>query len=207
MLHNTVKSAGTQTEMPTRILGRTGERVSMLGLGGSHIGKSDLSSTEAVRIIRAALDAGLNFMDNSWDYNNGHSETRLGKALKDGYREKAFVMTKVDGRTKKEASKQIQESLKRLGVDHIDLLQHHEIIRFEDADRIFEEDGAMQAFLEARDAGKIRYIGFTGHKDPHVHLYMLEKAKEHGFRFDTVQMPLNVMDAHFRSFRTHVLPV
>ena len=146
-------------------------------------------------------------MDNSWDYNDGESEIRMGQALKGGYRKKAFVMTKVDGRTKKEASRQINQSLKRLGVDHLDLLQHHEIIRFDDADRIFAEDGAMEAFTEARKAGKIRYIGFTGHKDPHVHLYMLSKAKERGFRFDTVQMPLNLMDAHFRSFQAHVLPV
>jgi predicted aldo/keto reductase-like oxidoreductase len=206
MLHNHAKPA-PQGEMPTRILGKTGERVSALGLGGSHIGKSGLSRRKAVRIIRAALDRGLSFMDNSWDYNDGESEIRLGKALKDGYREKAFVMTKVDGRTKKEANRQINQSLKRLGVDHVDLLQHHEVIRFEDADRIFAEGGAMEAFVEARKAGKIRYIGFTGHKDPHVHLYMLDKADQHGFQFDTVQMPLNVMDAHYRSFQEQVLPV
>jgi aryl-alcohol dehydrogenase-like predicted oxidoreductase len=133
----------------------------MLGLGGSHIGTPDLTNTEAVRIIRSALDRGLNFMDNSWDYNEGVSEIRLGKALKE-YRRKAFVMTKVDGRTSKEASRQIEQSLKRLGVDHIDLLQHHEVIRFDDADRIFAPNGAMEAFTEARKAGKIRYIGFTG---------------------------------------------
>jgi aryl-alcohol dehydrogenase-like predicted oxidoreductase len=194
-------------EMPTRILGKTGERVSMLGLGGSHIGQPTVTSREAVRIIRAALDRGLTFMDNSWDYNDGESEIRMGKALKDGYRKKTFLMTKIDGRTKKEASRQINQSLKRLGVDHLDLLQHHEVIRFDDADRIFAEGGAMEAVIEARKAGKIRYIGFTGHKDPHVHLYMLSKAKERGFRFDAVQMPLNLMDAHFRSFQAHVLPV
>ena len=207
MFQNTVKSAPLAAEMPTRVLGKTGERVSALGLGGSHIGKPGLTKREAVRIIRSALDRGLNFMDNSWDYNDGESEIRLGKALKDGYRTKAFVMTKVDGRTKKEASRQINQSLKRLGVDHVDLMQHHEIIRFDDVDRIFAEGGAMEAFTEARKAGKIRYIGFTGHKDPHVHLYMLGKAKERGFRFDTVQLPLNVMDAHFRSFQANVLPV
>jgi len=207
MIQKNVKSAPLPGEMPTRILGKTGERVSILGLGGSHIGQPNVTSREAVRIMRAALDRGLTFMDNSWDYNGGESEIRMGKALKDGYREKAFLMTKIDGRTKKEASRQINQSLKRLGVDHLDLLQHHEIIRFDDADRIFAEDGAMEAFIEARKAGKIRYIGFTGHKDPHVHLYMLSKAKEHGFRFDTVQMPLNLMDAHFRSFQAHVLPV
>jgi aryl-alcohol dehydrogenase-like predicted oxidoreductase len=207
MIQKNEISAPLSVEMPTRILGKTGERVSILGLGGSHIGQPNVTSREAVRIMRAALDRGLTFMDNSWDYNDGESEIRMGKALKDGYRKKAFLMTKVDGRTKKEASRQINQSLKRLGVDHLDLLQHHEIIRFDDADRIFAEDGAMEAFTEARKAGKIRYMGFTGHKDPHVHLYMLSKAKEHGVRFDTVQMPLNLMDAHFRSFQAHVLPV
>lgn len=193
--------------MPLRTLGRTGERVSALGLGGSHIGKSNLTSREAIHIIRSAIDRGLTFMDNSWDYNEGESEKRLGRALKDGYRQRAFVMTKVDGRTKNEANRQINQALKRLGVNEIDLLQHHEVIRFDDADRIFSESGAMEAFLEARDAGKIRYIGFTGHKDPHVHRYMLEKARDHDFHFDTVQMPLNVMDHHFRSFETQVLPL
>ena len=201
------QKATVHDDMPTRALGKTGERVSVLGLGGSHIGQPNVTRREAVRIIRCALDRGLNFMDNSWDYNDGESEVRLGKALKDGYRDKAFVMTKVDGRTKKEAGRQINQSLKRLGVDRIDLLQHHEVIRFDDADKIFAKDGAMEAFLEARRAGKIRYIGFTGHKDPRVHLYMLDKAKDRGFRFDTVQMPLNVMDAHFRSFQHHVLPI
>jgi aryl-alcohol dehydrogenase-like predicted oxidoreductase len=179
----------------------------MLGLGGFHIGKPKLSDAEAIRIIRAAIDAGITFMDNSWDYNEGVSEIRLGKALQEGYRAKAFVMTKIDGRTKEEAAKQLDESLQRLQLDHVDLLQHHEIIRFEDADRIFAEGGAMEAFLDARRAGKIRYIGFTGHKDPHIHLYMLEKAKEHNFHFDTVQMPLSLMDAQFRSFGKKVLPV
>src|ERR1700678_4235884 len=197
----------TNDAVPMRTLGRTGEKVSMLGLGGFHIGKPTLFDAEAIRIVRAAIDAGLNFMDNSWDYNEGVSEIRLGNALKDGYRAKAFVMTKVDGRTKKEAARQLDESLQRLQVDHIDLLQHHEIIRFDDSDRIFAEGGAMEAFLDARRAGKIRYIGFTGHKDPHIHLYMLEKAKEHNFHFDTVQMPLSLMDAHFRSFTRQVLPV
>src|ERR1700719_2460367 len=154
------KTTSKNAEMPTRILGRTGERVSALGLGGSHIGNSGLGSREAIRIIRSAIDRGLTFMDNSWDYNDGESEMRLGKALRDGYRKKAFVMTKVDGRTKKEASRQINQSLKRLRTDHVDLLQHHEIIRFDDADRIFADGGAMEAFIEARKAGKLRYIGF-----------------------------------------------
>ena len=194
-------------EMIYRTLGRAGDKVSVLGLGGSHIGKSKLSDEEAIAIMRRALDEGMNFMDNSWDYNDGRSETRMGKALKDGYRQKAFVMTKVDGRSKKEAAKQLEESLKRLELDEIDLLQHHEIIRYDDVDRIFREGGAMEAFVEAREKGKIRYIGFTGHKDPHVHLYMLEKARENNFLFDTVQMPLNPMDASFRSFEKYVLPV
>jgi aryl-alcohol dehydrogenase-like predicted oxidoreductase len=180
--------------------------VSMIGLGGYHIGAGKLSTDEAVGLVHAAIDGGINFMDNSWDYYGGASETRLGKALKGGYRQKAFVMTKIDGRSKKEAAKQLDESLHRLDAGHIDLLQHHEVIRFEDADRIFAEDGAMQTFLKAQREGKIRYIGFTGHKDPHVHLYMLETAARHGFRFDTVQMPLNPMDAHFRSFQKLVLP-
>ena len=181
-------------------------KVSALGLGGFHIGSPKLSNAEAVRIIQAALDGGLSFMDNSWDYHDGKSEKRLGKALKGAYRSKAFVMTKVDARSKREAARQLDESLKRLGLDEIDLLQHHEVIRFDDADRIFAEGGAMEAFVAARKAGKIRFIGFTGHKDPNVHLYMLETAKRHRFRFDTVQMPLNLLDTHFRSFEKKVLP-
>ena len=195
-----------QKALPYRQLGRTGVKVSALGLGGSHIGTPKLSSSEAVRIIRAALDGGLNFMDNSWDYHKGESEKRLGKALKNGYRSKAFVMTKVDGRSRKEAARQLDESLKRLGLDEIDLLQHHEVIRFDDADRIFAKGGAMEAFEAARKAGKIRFIGFTGHKDPAVHLHMLKTAEAHGFRFDTVQMPLNLLDTHYRSFEKNVLP-
>ncbi len=135
-------------------------------------------------------------MDNSWDYHDGGSEIRMGKALRDGYREKVFLMTKIDGRTRDAAAKQIDDSLARLQTDRIDLLQHHEVIRLEDPDRIFAEGGAREAVLAAQKAGKIRYIGFTGHKDPIVHLRMLDVADEHGFRFDAVQLPLNVMDAH-----------
>jgi aryl-alcohol dehydrogenase-like predicted oxidoreductase len=193
-------------EIPRRTLGRTGESVSAIGLGGSHIGKVD-TEKETIRLIREAIDRGITFLDNSWDYNDGDSETRMGKALKDAYREKVFLMTKVDGRTKKEAAKQIDQSLKRLRTDSVDLMQFHEVIRFEDPDRIFAAGGAIEAFEAAQEAGKIRYIGFTGHKDPHVHLYMLKVAADHGLQFDTVQMPLNVMDAHFRSFEHHVLPV
>jgi predicted aldo/keto reductase-like oxidoreductase len=193
-------------EMIYRRLGRTGQRVSVLGVGGFHIGTQP-DEKESVRIIRSAIDHGINFMDNCWDYNNGESEVRMGKALRDGYRGKVFLMTKVDGRTKQSAAQQIDESLRRLQTDHLDLLQLHEVIRLEDPDRFFAPGGAVEAFLAARKAGKIRFIGFTGHKDPFVHLRMLDAADRHDFRFDTVQMPINVMDAHFRSFSHLVLPV
>lgn len=189
-----------------RTLGNTQEQVSAIGLGGFHIGLIE-DEAESIRIIRSAIDRGITFMDNCWDYNDGVSETRMGKALQNGDRDKVFLMTKIDGRTKELAAKQIDESLKRLQSDRVDLLQFHEVIRLEDPDRIFAEDGAIAAFLEAKQAGKTRYIGFTGHKDPMVHLRMLEIAKEYGLEFDTVQMPLNVLDAHFRSFEHHVLPV
>jgi len=192
--------------MPYRTLGHTGERVSAIGIGGWHLGLPDVSEELAIRIVRSAVDRGVNFLDNSWDYNQGKSEKRAGKALKDGYRDRVFLMTKIDGRSKEAAAKQLDESLKRMGVDTIDLVQHHEVIRYEDADRIFREDGANAALLEAMQAGKLRYIGFTGHKDPHIHLHTLDVAREHGFTFDAVQMPLNVMDAHYRSFEKLVLP-
>jgi aryl-alcohol dehydrogenase-like predicted oxidoreductase len=197
---------GTGSPMKYRTLGRTGEKVSMIGLGGFHIGKVR-DPEESVRIIRSAINQGLTFMDNSWDYNEGQSEIRMGKALRDGYREKVFLMTKIDGRTKESAAQQIDESLRRLQTDHVDLMQFHEIIRMEDPDRIFAPGGAMEAMQAAHKAGKLRFIGFTGHKDPLVHLRMLEVAGQHNFRFDTVQMPLNVMDAHFRSFARQVLPL
>jgi uncharacterized protein len=193
--------------IPYRTLGHTGEQVSCIGMGGFHLGQSGLSESDAINLIHSAIDRGINFLDNSWDYNKGESERRMGKALKqDGYRKRAFLMTKIDGRTKDSASKQINESLRRLKTDSVDLLQFHEIIRFDDADRIFAEGGAIEAFLDARKAGKTRYIGFTGHKDPRIHLYMLEVASDHGFLFDAVQMPINVMDVHFRSFRHLVVP-
>ena len=198
-------SAETGGGMPYRILGRTGEKVSAIGLGGFHIGMQK-DEKDSIAIIRSAIDGGITFMDNCWDYNGGLSEMRMGKALRDGYRERVFLMTKIDGRTKKAAARQIDQSLKRLQTGHIDLMQFHEIIRMEDPDRIFAEGGAIEAMLEAQQDGKIRYIGFTGHKDPLIHLRMLDTAKAHQFRFDTVQMPLNVMDAHFRSFQHQVLP-
>ncbi len=193
-------------DMRYRQLGSTKEEVSLLGLGGHHIGRQK-DEKDSIKIIRTAIDAGVNFLDNCWDYHDGGSELRMGKALRDGYRKKAFLMTKIDGRTRKSAAKQIADSLRRLQTDHIDLLQFHEIIRLEDPDRIFAAGGALEAVVAAKKAGKVRYVGFTGHKDPLVHLRMLEVAAAHGFRFDAVQMPLNVMDAHFRSFEHKVLPV
>jgi aryl-alcohol dehydrogenase-like predicted oxidoreductase len=188
-----------------RKLGRTGERVSAIGLGGYHLGLAK-DAAETVRIVRSAVDRGINFLDNCWDYLAGESERRMGAALRDGYRDQVFLMTKFDGRTKKSAARQIDESLHRLQTDHVDLIQYHENIRMEDPDRFFAADGPLEALIEAKRAGKIRFIGFTGHKDPLVHLRMLEVAAEHKFRFETCQMPLNVMDAHFRSFGRHVLP-
>jgi aryl-alcohol dehydrogenase-like predicted oxidoreductase len=195
-----------QSTIPYRTLGRTGERVSAIGLGGWHLGLGRVDEQLSFRIIRTAIDRGINFLDNCWDYNDGASETRMGKALRDGYRQKVFLMTKIDGRSYAEAMRQLDQSLERLQTDCIDLVQHHEILRYDDPHRIFDEEGANRALVDARRAGKIRYIGFTGHKDPHIHLYMLAVAQEHGFVFDTVQMPLNVMDAHYRSFGTLVLP-
>lgn len=189
-----------------RTLGATGERVSAIGLGGWHLALKHVDEALAIRIVRDAVDRGITFMDNSWDYNDGESERRMGTALKDGYRDRVFLMTKIDGRSRKAAMSQLEESLERLQTDRIDLVQHHEVIRFEDPDRIFEAEGAQAALLEARDAGKIRYIGFTGHKDPAIHLQTLHVAEEHGFTFDAVQLPLNVMDAHFRSFEKRVVP-
>jgi predicted aldo/keto reductase-like oxidoreductase len=199
-------AVASRNGIPYRPLGRTGEKVSMIGLGGYHIGMQH-DEQESIRIVRAALDGGINFLDNCWDYNNGQSEIRMGKALRDGYRQKTFLMTKIDGRDKKTAASQLNESLQRLRTDHLDLLQFHEVIRMNDPERIFAVGGGMEAAVEARKAGKIRFIGFTGHKSPDIHLKMLKTAQQHQFHFDTVQMPLNVMDAHFDSFQHKVLPV
>lgn len=192
-------------DMLYRTLGKTGEKVSAIGLGGYHIGHPP-DPADAIRIVRSAIDRGITFMDNCWDYHDGESERRMGVALRDGYRQKVFLMTKFDGRTKDATARQINESLQRLQTDHVDLIQYHENIRLEDPDRFFAVNGPLEALLEAKKAGKIRYIGFTGHKDPLVHLRMLEVAAQHNFHFDTCQMPLNVMDAHFRSFGNSVLP-
>ena len=199
-------SADRKNGIPYRPLGSTGENVSVIGLGGYHLGKQS-DPAESIRIIRTGIDEGINFLDNCWDYNGGESEIRMGKALRDGYRERAFLMTKIDGRTKTAAAVQLNESLRRLQTDRIDLLQFHEVIRDSDPDRVFAENGGMEAVLEAKKAGKVRFIGFTGHKSPDIHLKMLATASKHGFKFDAVQMPLNVMDAHFNSFEKKVLPV
>lgn len=194
-------------EMLYRSFGRHSDKISAIGMGGFHLGKNAVSDDDATRLIHAGIDRGITFMDNCWDYNEGRSELRMGEALSQGgYRDKVFLMSKMDGRTKDEAMKQIDTSLKRLRTDRIDLVQHHEILRYDDPDRVFAEGGAMEAFVEAKKQGKLRYIGFTGHKDPRIHLQMLEVAAERGFQFDSVQMPLNVMDAHFRSFGHLVLP-
>ena len=196
-------------DMKYRPLGATGERVSLVGIGGFHLAKpGGANSDEAVRIVHASIDAGINFCDNCWDYNGGESEIRLGRALdQGGYRGRAFLMTKIDGRTAKAAMTQLEESLRRLQTDHVDLLQFHEIIRMDDPERVFADGGALEAVLRAREQGKLRYIGFTGHKSPAIHRHMFDVADQHGFHFDTVQMPLNVMDAHFDSFEQGVLPV
>ncbi len=193
-------------DIPRRLLGTTGEKVSIVGIGGGHIGMVK-TEAESIKIIRTAIDSGINFMDNCWDYAEGISETRMGKALADGYRKKVFLMTKIDSRTKQGAVRQMDESLKKLQTNVIDLMQIHEIMHPGDPEKIFAEGGAMEALLEARKAGKIRFIGFTGHKSPDMHLNMLKKADAMNFRFDTVQMPLNLFDAHYDSFEKKVLPI
>jgi aryl-alcohol dehydrogenase-like predicted oxidoreductase len=189
-------------EIPKRPLGQTGLEVSALGIGGYHLGSVN-SEAEAAQIVREALDAGVNFFDNAWEYHQGLSEERLGRALK-GQRDRAVLMTKVctHGRDKNVAMRQLEESLTRLQTDHVDVWQIHEVIYENDPDLIFAPNGAAEALLEAKRQGKVRFVGFTGHKDPSIHLKMLS----HNFPFDTVQMPLNCLDATFRSFETSVLP-
>ncbi len=188
-----------------RQLGTTGEKVSAVGLGGYHVGVP-ADENEGIRIVRSAVDRGITFLDNSCDYHDGKSEILMGKALRDGYRQRIFLMTKFNGRTREMAAKNIDESLRRLQVETIDLIQFHENIRLEDPDRYFAAGGAHEAVMAAKQAGKVRYIGFTGHKDPLVHLRMLDVAAQHKFHFDTCQMPLNVLDYHFRSFSHNVVP-
>ena len=189
-------------EVPKKPLGRTGVQVSAMGLGGYHIGSAETDQA-AMEIVAKAFDHGVRFFDNAWEYHDGLSEERIGKALK-GKRDQAFVMTKVctHGRDKKIAMRMLEESLRRLQTDHLDLWQIHEVVYDNDPDLIFAADGVAEALQAAKQQGKVRFIGFTGHKDPEIHLKMLS----HDFPFDTVQMPLNCCDATFRSFETHVLP-
>ncbi len=194
--------------IPQRRLGRTNARVSIVGLGGFHIGQANLPGSDATALIHSAIDRGITFMDNAWDYNRGASELRMGQALNvSGYRDRVFLMTKIDGRTNAAAQAQLDQSLARLLTDRIDLVQIHENIRPDDAERVFGAGGAIEALVAARQAGKIRFIGFTGHKSPAYHLHMIDVATKNGFTFDTVQMPLNVMDAHYESFERAVIPV
>lgn len=185
--------------VPTRLLGKTNQEVSILGLGGYHIGK--LEKDKSIKLIRKAIDEGITFMDNAWCYHNGQSEKIMGEALKDGYREKVFLMTKNHGRTKELFKKQLDESLKRLNTDHIDLLQLHEIINHGVPEKINGE-GVLDAVLEAKKKGKIRFIGFTGHRYPSLHQEMLDLD----FDWDTVQIPINVLDYHYRSFQNQIMP-
>lgn len=188
--------------MQYRTLGSTGVQVSAVGLGGSHMGKPD-DVQDSIRIVRTAIDGGITFMDNCWDYHDGESERRMGMALRDGYRQRVFLMTKLDGHTKTAAAAQLEQSLRRLQTDHVDLVQMHEVIRMGDPEQIFAPGGAIEALIAARHAGKIRYIGFTGHKSPAIHLHMLARD----FAWDTVQLPLNCFDHHFDSFEQRVVPV
>jgi predicted aldo/keto reductase-like oxidoreductase len=187
--------------MEYRILGKTGERVSAIGLGGAHAGRPQ-DPAETTRLIRTAIDNGITFMDNCWDYQLGQAEIRMGEALRDGYRQKVFLMTKIDAHYAEPAAEQIDQCLQRLQTDYLDLVQIHEVIRPDDPEKAFAPGGTMEALLAARQAGKIRYIGFTGHKDPDIHLKMVNM----GFDWDTVQMPLNCVDTHHRSFERIVLP-
>ncbi len=197
--------ASSAGDIPFRPLGATGEKCSIIGIGGYHVGNAK-DDQEAVRLVRHALDSGINFLDNCWDYHDGLSENRYGLALRDGYRNKAFLMTKLDSHSRDGATKQLDQSLQRMKTDHVDLIQLHEVIRPDDPEKIFAKGGSIEAVMEAKKAGKARFIGFTGHKDPAIHLHMLEVAKQHGFHFDTVQMPINLLDAHYKSFGHQVAP-
>ncbi|OWK38535.1 aldo/keto reductase [Fimbriiglobus ruber] len=190
-------------KIPLKPFGKTKERVSVIGLGGHTLGLAP-TLKEAVAIAHEAIDAGVNFFDNAWEYHDGKSEEWMGEALK-GRRDKVFLMTKVctHGRDKAVAMKQLDESLKRLKTDHLDLWQVHEVVYDNDPDRHFAKGGVIEALDEAKKQGKVRYVGFTGHKHPDIHLKMLA----HDYPFDAVQMPLNPFDGTYRSFATHVLPV
>ena len=190
-------------EIPRRRFGRADELVSALALGGAHIGGMD-SQREAIKVVHAAIDAGLTFMDNAWEYQDGRAEEVMGKALANGWRERVFLMTKVctHGRDRKIAMRQLEQSLRRLKTDHLDLWQVHECVYYSDPQNHFAPGGAIEALVEAKEKGLVRYVGFTGHKDPAIHRMMLS----YDFPFDSVQMPLNCFDASFKSFERDVLP-
>lgn len=193
-------------QIPKKPLGKTGANVSIIGIGGSSLGDAS-SLEEAIQIVHEAVDAGVNFMDNAWEYNDHRSEEWMGRALA-GRRDKVFLMTKVctHGRDKNVAMQQLEESLKRLRTDHLDLWQIHEVVYYNDPELHFAKNGVVEALALAKQQGKVRFVGFTGHKHPQIHLRMLALADEHGVKFDTVQMPLNPFDASYRSFQQHVLP-
>jgi uncharacterized protein len=205
--HTPLPAVTTVNGIGRRKLGRADVEVSIIGIGGYHIGLSNVSEEDATRIVRRALDEGINFLDNCWDYNDGASEVRMGKALEGGYRQKAFLMTKIDGRTGTSARQQLEQSLQRLKTDHIDLVQIHEVIRMGDPEQAFQPGNVMDVLKQARQEGKIRFIGLTGHKSPEIHLHMIETADKHGFTFDSVQMPVNALDEHYDSFGQKVIPV
>lgn len=197
-----VLAASEQVDIPTRPLGSTGVNVSILGLGGHHVGRIR-DDNQSIRLIRNAIDRGVTFLDNAWEYHNGRSEELMGKALTGGYRRKAFLMTKHHGRDKKTAMEHLEDSLRRLRTDVIDLWQFHEVVYDKDPEMIFAVGGGIEAADLAKKQGKVRFIGFTGHRDPVLHLKMLA----YGYPWDAVQMPLNVFDAHFKSFQKNVLPI
>lgn len=196
------RAAGAESRdgMPYRTLGKTGEAVSLLCVGGFHIGMGNLSDEESVALMRTAVDEGVNFFDNAWSYHGGRSEERMGKALKDGYRDRVFLMTKVNGRDAQSAQSQLDDCLRRLDVDVIDLLQVHEVVHDDEPQKVYDE--VIAVIEAARDAGKVRHIGFTGHHWPRLMNEMIDR----GFDWETIQMPLNVFDHHFQSFETEVLP-
>jgi predicted aldo/keto reductase-like oxidoreductase len=205
--HTPLPVVSTVNGIGRRKLGRTETEVSIIGIGGYHLGGKQVTEKDAIQIIRTALEEGINFLDNCWDYNGGVSEERMGKALQDGYRQKAFLMTKIDGRTGVAARQQLETSMQRLKTDAIDLVQIHEVIRMTDPELAFRPGHVIDVLQQARTEGKIRFIGFTGHKSPEMHLNMLATAEKHGFHFDTVQMPVNALDYHFDSFGQRVIPV
>jgi predicted aldo/keto reductase-like oxidoreductase len=189
-------------EMPYRILGKTGLKVSLLGIGGAHIGDSKLTDEASVALIREGIDKGINFLDNAWHYHEGRSEELMGKALLDGYREKIYLMTKHHGRDPETAREHLEESLKRLQTDYFDVWQFHEIMTLDEVDKIYSS-GVLDYVMKLKEEGTVKHIGFTGHANPAVHKAMLER----GFDWETVQMPVNVLDHHYLSFSQEIIPM